>query len=40
MPFVIETPSQRRNKAGLDARLKEIEDALDVFSQPKVLVEA
>jgi hypothetical protein len=40
LPFVIETPSQRKLKAALDARLKEIEDALEVFSQPNVLVEA
>lgn len=40
LPFVVETLSQRRNKAALDARLKEIEEALDVFSQPRVLVQA
>jgi hypothetical protein len=40
LPFVIKTPSQRRHKAALEARLQEIEEALDVFSQPKVLVQS
>ncbi len=40
LPFVIEMSSQRKHKASLDAQLKEIEEALDVFSQPKVLVQA
>ncbi|KAK9844500.1 hypothetical protein WJX74_003268 [Apatococcus lobatus] len=40
LPFHIETPSQIRHKAGLDRRMEEIEEAIRLFSQKKVLVQA
>ncbi|GLD93928.1 hypothetical protein PINS_up002533 [Pythium insidiosum] len=38
LPLRIETPSQVRRKNELEARLQEIEDAIKVFSKPKVFV--
>ena len=38
LPLRIETPSAIRRKEDLERRLKEIEDALKIFSRPKVLV--
>ena len=38
LPFVIETPSQIRRQNELHARLKEIEEAVKIFSRAKVLV--
>jgi hypothetical protein len=38
LPFVIETPSQIRRQNELNARLKEIEEAVRIFSRSKVLV--
>ena len=32
MPLKIETPGQVRRKAELDAKVKELEDAIDIFS--------
>ncbi|KAK9814667.1 hypothetical protein WJX72_009492 [[Myrmecia] bisecta] len=40
LPFVIETPSQKKYQAGLEARLAEIEQATKLFSRSKVLVQA
>lgn len=39
LPFLIETPSQKAHKTGLERRLQEIEEANKVFSRAKVLVE-
>ena len=38
MPLVIETQGQVRRKNDLDAKLKEIEDAIVIFSRDKVYV--
>ncbi|BDA46905.1 hypothetical protein COCOBI_09-3580 [Coccomyxa sp. Obi] len=38
LPFIIETPSQRKLKDGLEAKLLEVEEALELFNQPQVLV--
>ncbi len=38
LPIIIETPSMIRRKEDLERRLCEIEDAVKVFSRPKVLV--
>ncbi|KAK3266992.1 hypothetical protein CYMTET_24420 [Cymbomonas tetramitiformis] len=38
LPFTVETPSQIKRKQGLEDRLKEVEDALRVFSRKRVLV--
>ncbi|KAG2494455.1 hypothetical protein HYH03_007507 [Edaphochlamys debaryana] len=38
LPLRIETPSAIRRKDELERRLREIEDALKIFSRPKVLV--
>lgn len=40
LPLRIETLSAVRRKEELERRLKEIEDALKIFSRPKVLVHA
>eukprot|EP00742_Colponemidia_sp_Colp-10_P003672 GILJ01003908.1.p1 GENE.GILJ01003908.1~~GILJ01003908.1.p1 ORF type:complete len:283 (+),score=55.78 GILJ01003908.1:47-895(+) len=39
MPFVVETPSAVKRKAALETKLKEIEDAIKLFSRKKVYVE-
>lgn len=38
LPLRIETPSAIRRKEDLERRLREIEDAIKIFSRPKVLV--
>ncbi|CAG9463960.1 unnamed protein product [Pedinophyceae sp. YPF-701] len=38
LPFIVETPSQIRYKAELEERLKEIEEAVTMFSRSRVLV--
>mmetsp|Transcript_33969 Transcript_33969/g.57059 ORF Transcript_33969/g.57059 Transcript_33969/m.57059 type:complete len:286 (-) Transcript_33969:1033-1890(-) len=38
LPFTCETPSQIRHKQNVETRLKEIEDAVKVFSRTKVFV--
>lgn len=38
MPFVIETPSMRRKQEGLETKMREIENAIAIFSKPKVYV--
>jgi len=38
LPFNVETPSQIRHKQSVETRLKEIEDAVKVFSRTKVFV--
>lgn len=38
MPLVIETRSQIRRQEALEAKLQEIEDAIKIFSRPKVFV--
>ncbi|GFH13672.1 enkurin domain-containing protein [Haematococcus lacustris] len=38
MPIVIETPSQIRRKDEMERRLREIADAVKIFSRPKVIV--
>lgn len=38
LPFVIETPSMIRHKAGLEDRLREIAEAERIFGRPGVLV--
>lgn len=38
MPFVIETPSLKRKQGALEAKLREIENAIDLFSKPKVYI--
>jgi hypothetical protein len=35
---VIETPSQKRRQADLEAKLREIENALVLFNKPKVYI--
>ena len=40
LPFVIETPSQKRHKKDLEAQLAELESAVRLFSRRKVLVQA
>ena len=36
---MVETPSQKRRKAELENKLKEIDDAIKIFSRPKVFVQ-
>lgn len=38
LPLTIETPGQIRRKNDLDAKYKEVEDAIKIFSRPKVFV--
>lgn len=38
LPFIIETPSKRKLRDGLEAKLLEVEEALELFNQPQVLV--
>lgn len=38
MPFVIETPSQRKKHEELEAKIKEIENAIGLFSRKKVFI--
>ena len=38
MPFIVETPSAQRKKLALEDKLKEIEDAVALFSRTKVFV--
>ncbi|KAK9868330.1 hypothetical protein WJX84_005285 [Apatococcus fuscideae] len=40
LPFRIETPSQIRHKGGLDRRMTELEEAIKLFSQKKVLIQS
>ena len=38
MPFVVETPSQRKRQDMLEGKLREIDNAIAIFSKPKVYV--
>lgn len=38
LPFVIETPSMRKKQEYLEGKLREIDNALSIFSKPKVYV--
>jgi hypothetical protein len=38
MPLCVETPSQKRRKSELEAKLKEIDNAISIFSRPTVYV--
>lgn len=38
MPFVVETPSQKKKQVELESKLREIERAIALFSKPKVYV--
>ena len=38
LPFIIEIPSQRKLRDGLEAKLLEVEEAMELFNQPQVLV--
>jgi hypothetical protein len=38
MPFVVETPSQRKKQEALEAKLREIDNAIGIFSKEKVYV--
>lgn len=38
LPFVVETPSLRKKVESLESRLKEIENAIILFSKPKVYI--
>lgn len=38
LPVVVETLSQVKHKTALERKLQELEDAIKVFSRPKVLV--
>lgn len=38
MPFVVETPSQRKRQEQLETKLREIDSALAIFSKPKVYI--
>lgn len=38
MPFVIETPSQKKKQEMLEAKLREIDSAIQIFSKEKVYV--
>jgi hypothetical protein len=38
MPFVVETPSQKKRQTELESKLREIERAIALFSKPKVYV--
>lgn len=38
LPFVIETPSQKKRQEALENKLREIDSALAIFSKPKVYV--
>lgn len=40
LPLKIETLGQRKRKEALDERMQEIEQGLQIFSRPKVLVRA
>jgi hypothetical protein len=40
MPFVLETPSQRKRQNDLEMKLREIDHAISLFSRPKVYVAA
>jgi hypothetical protein len=40
MPFVIETPSMKKKHTDLEFKMKEIEQAIAIFSKPKVYVAA
>jgi hypothetical protein len=40
MPFVVETPSATRKKLALEDKLKEIDDAIALFSRTKVFIKA
>ncbi len=39
LPFVVETATMIKHKAALEARMKEIEDGMRLFSRSKVLVQ-
>lgn len=38
MPFVVETPSQKKKQSDLEAKMREIERAIGLFSKPKVYI--
>jgi hypothetical protein len=38
MPFVVETPSQRKKQEAIEAKLREIDNAIGIFSKEKVYV--
>ena len=38
MPLLVETPSAIRKKANLERKIQEIEDAINIFSRPKVFI--
>jgi hypothetical protein len=38
LPFVIETPSLRKKQAMIEEKLREIDNAIAIFSKPKVFV--
>jgi hypothetical protein len=38
MPFIVETPSAKKKVAELEAKLREIENAISLFSKPKVYI--
>lgn len=38
MPLVVETRTQIKRKETLEAKLSEVEDAIRIFSRPKVFV--
>ena len=38
LPFILETPTAKRKHAALEAKLKEIESAVALFSKTKVYI--
>eukprot|EP01034_Spumella_vulgaris_P038449 gene38449-47476_t len=38
MPFVIETPTQKKRLEALESKMREIDSAIAIFSKPKVYV--
>lgn len=38
LPLMCETPGQIRRKEALEAKMKEVEDAIRIFSRSRVLV--
>jgi hypothetical protein len=38
MPLTVETLAQKKKKNALEAKLKEIEDAVKIFNRPKVFI--
>lgn len=39
MPLVVETPGQVRRRTEMEAKIKELEDAIEIFSRDIVYVE-